>query len=122
MKVSFWYVAMASVFVTCLITANIIAVKLISPFGFLVPAAIIVFPLSYLFGDTLSYTDNTEELWDIKPRVFHSFREAAEEAAISRLYGGIHYRDGVTSGQVQGKAIGEYMVSRFKGAGIKPLR
>jgi uncharacterized integral membrane protein (TIGR00697 family) len=52
--VSFWYVAIASVFVTCLITANIIAVKLISPFGFLVPAGIIVFPLSYLFGDVLT--------------------------------------------------------------------
>ncbi len=54
MKVSFWYVAIASVFVTCLITANIIAVKLISPFGFLVPAGIIVFPLSYLFGDVMT--------------------------------------------------------------------
>lgn len=54
MKVSFWYVAIASVFVTCLITANIIAVKLILLFGFLVPAGIIVFPLSYLFGDILT--------------------------------------------------------------------
>lgn len=54
MKVSFWYVAIASVFVTCLITANIMAVKLISPFGFLVPAGIIIFPLSYLFGDVLT--------------------------------------------------------------------
>jgi len=44
----------ASLFVTCLITANIIAVKLISPFGFLVPAGIIIFPLSYLFGDVLT--------------------------------------------------------------------
>jgi uncharacterized integral membrane protein (TIGR00697 family) len=54
LKVSFWYVAIASVFVTCLITANIVAVKLISLFGFLVPAGIIVFPLSYLFGDVLT--------------------------------------------------------------------
>src|SRR5260370_1562475 len=54
LKVSFWYVAIASVFVTSLITANIIAVKLIAPFGFLVPAGIIVFPLSYLFGDVLT--------------------------------------------------------------------
>jgi uncharacterized integral membrane protein (TIGR00697 family) len=54
LKVSFWYVAIACVFVTCLITANIIAVKLISPFGLLVPAGIIVFPLSYLFGDVLT--------------------------------------------------------------------
>lgn len=39
---------------TCLITANIIAVKLILLFGFFVPAGIIVFPLSYLFGDVLT--------------------------------------------------------------------
>src|SRR2546428_14069994 len=45
---------MASMFVTCLITANIIAVKLILLFGFLVPAGVIVFPLSYLFGDVLT--------------------------------------------------------------------
>src|SRR5438552_16125813 len=54
LKVSFWFVAIACVFVTCLITANIIAVKLILLFGFLVPAGIIIFPLSYLFGDVLT--------------------------------------------------------------------
>jgi len=54
LKVSFWFVVVASIFVTCLITANIIAVKLIFLWGFLVPAGIIVFPLSYLFGDVLT--------------------------------------------------------------------
>jgi len=54
LKVSFWFVVIASLFVTCLITANIIAVKLILLFGFLLPAGIIVFPLSYLFGDVLT--------------------------------------------------------------------
>jgi uncharacterized integral membrane protein (TIGR00697 family) len=54
LKVSFWFVALAGLFVTCLITANIIAVKIILLFGFLVPAGIIVFPLSYLFGDVLT--------------------------------------------------------------------
>src|SRR2546430_17045002 len=54
LKVSFWFVVIASIFVTCLITANIIAVKLILLFGFLVPAGIIVFPLSYLFGVVLT--------------------------------------------------------------------
>lgn len=54
LKVSFWFVIIASIFVTCLITANIIAVKLILLFGFLVPAGLIVFPLSYLFGDILT--------------------------------------------------------------------
>ena len=54
MKVSFWFVVVASVFVTCLITANIIAVKIIQFYGLIVPAGIIVFPLSYLFGDVLT--------------------------------------------------------------------
>ena len=54
MKVSFWFVVIATLFVTCLLTANIIAVKLILLMGFLVPAGIIVFPLSYLFGDVLT--------------------------------------------------------------------
>lgn len=54
MKASFWFVAIAALFVTCLITANIIAVKFILLFGFLVPAGVIVFPLSYLFGDVLT--------------------------------------------------------------------
>ncbi|HEV2582590.1 MAG TPA: queuosine precursor transporter [Ktedonobacteraceae bacterium] len=54
MKYSSWFVVIAAIFVTCLITANIIAVKLILFLGFLVPAGIIVFPLSYLFGDILT--------------------------------------------------------------------
>lgn len=54
MKASFWFVAIAALFVTCLITANIIAVKFILLSGFLVPAGVIVFPLSYLFGDVLT--------------------------------------------------------------------
>jgi queuosine precursor transporter len=54
LKVSFWFVIIASIFVTCLITANIIAVKLVVLFGFIIPAGIIVFPLSYLFGDVLT--------------------------------------------------------------------
>ncbi|MHB8598514.1 MAG: queuosine precursor transporter [Ktedonobacteraceae bacterium] len=54
MKVSFWFVAISAIFVTCLLTANIIAVKFILLLGFLVPAGVIVFPLSYLFGDILT--------------------------------------------------------------------
>lgn len=77
--------------------------------------------LTYLLGPGLDYTDNCEELFDIRPRSYHSFRDAAEEAAISRLYGGIHYRDAIVNGQVQGKAIGEYVVERLRRAGVRPL-
>ncbi|GGA89732.1 hypothetical protein GCM10011511_11220 [Puia dinghuensis] len=77
--------------------------------------------LTYLFGPRLDYTDDAEQLFDVKPRSFHSFRDAAEEATISRMYGGIHYHDAVINGQVEGKAIGEYIVDRIKHAGIRPL-
>jgi queuosine precursor transporter len=50
-----WYVILAALFVTCLIVANIIAVKiLVLPFGLFVPAGVVIFPLSYLFGDVLT--------------------------------------------------------------------
>ena len=54
MKISPWFLLLATVFTTCLITANILAVKLVTIAGFLLPAGIIIFPLSYLFGDVLT--------------------------------------------------------------------
>ena len=49
------YVLLAGLFVTCLIMANILAVKpLALPFGLATPAGIVIFPLSYLFGDVLT--------------------------------------------------------------------
>jgi queuosine precursor transporter len=49
-----WFIISVTVFVTCLITANITAVKLVSLFGFILPAAIVIFPISYIFGDILT--------------------------------------------------------------------
>jgi len=54
MNVSHRFVIIAAIFVTCLITANIIAVKVISLGPFILPAAIIIFPMSYIFGDILT--------------------------------------------------------------------
>lgn len=54
MNISQRFVVVVAVFVTCLITANIIAVKVISVGWFIAPAAIIVFPVSYIFGDILT--------------------------------------------------------------------
>ena len=51
---SSWFVAIVALFVTCLITANIIAVKLVDLMGFILPAAIFIFPLSYITGDVLT--------------------------------------------------------------------
>lgn len=70
--------------------------------------------LTHLFGDNFSYVDDTEVLFELAPRPFTSFRQAALEAAVSRLYGGIHYRDAIDNGVEQGKAIGTYVVNKLK--------
>lgn len=54
MAVSHRFVVVAALFVTCLITANIIIVKQISIGSLVLPAAIVIFPLSYIFGDVLT--------------------------------------------------------------------
>lgn len=46
--------AISAIFVTCLVTANIIAVKLASVGGIILPAAVVIFPISYIFGDVLT--------------------------------------------------------------------
>ncbi len=51
---STWFIVVVAVFITCLLIANIIAVKLVSIFGLIVPAAIIIFPISYICGDVLT--------------------------------------------------------------------
>jgi hypothetical protein len=54
MTVSHRFVVVVALFVTCLITANIIIAKQISIGGIILPAAIIIFPLSYIIGDVLT--------------------------------------------------------------------
>jgi uncharacterized integral membrane protein (TIGR00697 family) len=53
-RYSHWFLLVASIFITCLITSNIVAVKLVNIFGFILPAAILIFPISYIFGDVLT--------------------------------------------------------------------
>ncbi len=48
------YVIVVAVFVTCLIVANIMAVKLIGVFGLVFDAGTLIFPISYIFGDVLT--------------------------------------------------------------------
>lgn len=64
---SHWFLLTASIFITCLITSNIIAVKLIHIFGLVLPAAIIIFPISYIFGDVLTevygYRQARQVIW-----------------------------------------------------------
>lgn len=75
----------------------------------------------YALGENFSFTDNTEEMFDIASRTFHSFIQAGNEAAISRLYGGIHFRDAIENGQREGAALGKKISEKLNAAGIEPL-
>jgi hypothetical protein len=63
--------------------------------------------LTGLFGEDFAFTDHTHDPLDYLPRSFSSFADMAGEAAISRLYGGIHYRSAIEVGLEQGACIGE---------------
>ncbi|OGX90374.1 vanadium-dependent haloperoxidase [Hymenobacter coccineus] len=69
--------------------------------------------LTYLLGDKIAYVDDTEIPFGSGERPFTSFRQAAAEASISRFYGGIHYLDSVTDGNVQGQKIGRYIIAKI---------
>ena len=62
--------------------------------------------LTSIFGENFNFIDDSEVPYGIKERSFSSFSEAADEAAISRMYGGIHYRTAVEIGVEQGRKIG----------------
>lgn len=66
------------------------------------------------FGNNLSFTDTSLLEFGIKSREIVSFRDAAKEAAMSRLYGGIHYRFDNEDGNRSGTALGDYIVRRLK--------
>jgi len=70
--------------------------------------------LTHLIGDNFAFNDISEVDYGLPSREFTSFKAAAEEAAISRLYGGIHYRPAIEHGLEQGTAIGNYMVQALE--------
>ena len=63
--------------------------------------------LTKLYGDNFAFTDTTEVAFGLPIRKYDSFIHASEEAAISRLYGGIHYMMAITEGVAQGHKVGE---------------
>jgi hypothetical protein len=70
--------------------------------------------LTKLFGENFSFTDSTEIEFGLTARTFKSFIEASEEAAMSRMYGGIHYKPAVVHGITEGRAIGEFLANKIK--------
>jgi hypothetical protein len=69
--------------------------------------------LTGLIKQPYAFTDSSEMYIDMPPRPFRSFREASEEASISRFYGGIHYMPALTNGIIQGNEVGAFILKRF---------
>lgn len=76
--------------------------------------------LTYMLGDNFKYEDDTEIPFGSGKRSFNSFRQAADEAGMSRFYGGIHYIESIETGSTQGKNVAGYIIARMKEAGVKP--
>jgi hypothetical protein len=70
--------------------------------------------LTSLFGEQVAFVDSTQLEYGLPVRSFRSFREAALEASISRVYGGIHFRSDCARGNEQGTKIGTLVVDRLK--------
>jgi hypothetical protein len=70
--------------------------------------------LTNLFGEAFHFVDSTEVEYGLPVRSFNSFFEASQEAAISRLYGGIHYMPAITNGVDQGLKVGQYVVANIQ--------
>lgn len=70
--------------------------------------------LTHYFGENFAYTDTVEEPFGLKARDFKSFHDAAQEAAISRFYGGIHFMDAIEVGVDQGEKVGNLLVGKLR--------
>lgn len=70
--------------------------------------------LTALIKQPYSFTDSSEMYIDLPARKFQSFRQASEEASISRFYGGIHFMEALNNGLDQGRKIGEYILQKLK--------
>lgn len=70
--------------------------------------------LTALYGDGVAFNDSTEIPYGLPPRKFTSFLQASDEASISRLYGGIHFRPALDEGAKQGKKVGQHILAKIK--------
>jgi RHS repeat-associated protein len=75
--------------------------------------------LTNFFGNNVGFTADSNGLAGVT-RTFDSFTSAANEAGISRIYGGIHFNSANQDGLATGRAIGNYVASNFLGAVVPP--
>ncbi len=66
--------------------------------------------LTALFGDNFAFHDDADKEYIGMERDFTSFIQASQEASISRLYGGIHFRKSLDTGLEVGKKVGAHVL------------
>ena len=66
-----------------------------------------------MLGDKFEFLDTSETEYGLPSRSFGSFIEASDEAAISRIYGGIHYMPAITYGVEQGEKVGKFVLDNI---------
>lgn len=84
------------------------------PSGHSVISAAAATALTHLFGDNYAFSDSTQLILGLPVRKFKSFYEASNEAGMSRMYGGIHFRPANEFGAQQGREVGQLVASRLK--------
>lgn len=70
--------------------------------------------LTQMVGDNYAFTDSAEVPFGRPTRHFKSFYEAADQASVSRLYGGIHFITAITNGKEQGRRVGGFVMNKLK--------
>jgi hypothetical protein len=79
--------------------------------------------MTKLFGENFAFADSSEVSYGLPVRKFASFKAAADEAAVSRFYGGIHYMSAIENGSRQGQRVGQWVLAHVftrKGEGPRP--
>jgi hypothetical protein len=69
--------------------------------------------LTKLFGDNFAFHDNSDSAYIGMTRDFTSFNQAAAEASVSRLYGGIHFRPSLDTGLARGAMVGNNLLTKL---------
>jgi len=69
--------------------------------------------LTKMVGENYAFTDSTEVPYGRPKRHFNSFYEAAQQASYSRMYGGIHFREALETGNKQGKLAGNFVMQKL---------
>ncbi len=70
--------------------------------------------LTQMVGDNYKFVDSAEVPFGRPAVLIKSFYEAADEASISRLYGGIHFMPAIDKGKDQGRDVGSFVMDKLK--------